>query len=195
MKIAVTMIHFRWLLGGFVLLLSCSIHAEPECVVETGRVNGVRIGGPIDQALIAFQKGFEVLEEKPKQSLDPHVFRVREKSTQKVWITFAVNRKSKITMAYVEGPCATKEGIRVGSTLGQAIRVYGAAQLSPSDLGYYVGFKKIPRVSFLLDNKDVPKKLRGIPDDELKAKEEKKILTYRNAKIVEIKLTTEIVDD
>jgi hypothetical protein len=195
MKTAVTIDHLRCLLAGVVFVLSCPIHAEQECVVETGRVNGVRIGEPIDQVMSTFQKDFEVSEEKPKQSLDPHVFRVSKKSNQKRWITFAVNRNKKITMAYVEGPCATKEGVGVGSTLGEAIRMYGSPLISPSDPGYYVGFRKTPRVNFLLDNRDLPKRLRGISDDELKAKEEKEILGYRNARIIEIRLTTETVDD
>jgi hypothetical protein len=142
-----------------------------------------------------FQKDFEVSEEKPIQSLDPYVFHVSKKSNQKRWITFAVNRNKKITMAYVEGPCATKEGVGVGSTLGEAIKAYGHPRLSPTDVGYYVGFRKIPWVTFLIDNKDISEKLRNIPDDELKPKQEKKILSNRNARIVEIRLTTERVED
>jgi len=175
--------------------------SKPACDVQPGRINNIRLGGSIDQVFGAFGDKFEVSEAKPRQPADPyvprgpHTFDVTEKSTKEKWITFQVNNNNKIILAYVTGPCTTKEGIGVGSTLGQAISAYGSPGLSPTDLGYYVGFRKIPRVVFLLSNEDVPKKLRGIPDDELAMKDEKKILANRGARIVEIRMMADHVDD
>jgi hypothetical protein len=186
------------------LLYLSSTHAtdpNPVCEVQPGRINNIRLGGSIDQVFRAFEGNFEVSETKPQQPAGPHIprgphtFDVREKSTQEKWVTFAVTNKNKILLAYVTGPCKTKKGIGPGSTLGQAIDAYGQPGLSPTDVGYYVGFRALPRVVFLLDNSDIPKRLRGIPDDEVSPKEESDILKIPGARIVEIRLMANRIDD
>lgn len=181
-----------------------STHAtdpKPVCEVQQGQINNIRLGGSIDQIFHAFGGNFEVIEKKPQQPEGPHIprgphtFDVREKSSQEKWITFAVTNSNKILLAYVTGPCKTKKGIGPGSTLGQAIDAYGQPGLNPTDLGYYVGFRALPRVVFLLDNSDIPKRLRGIPDDEVSSKEESDILKIHSARIVEIRLMANRIDD
>jgi hypothetical protein len=186
------------------LLYASSTHAtdsKPMCDVQPGRINNIRLGGSIDQVFRTFEGNFEVSETKPREPEGPHIprgphtFDVREKSTREKWITFAVTNNNKILLAYVTGPCKTKKGIGPGSTLGQAIDAYGQPGLSPTDVGYYVGFRTLPRVGFLLDNSDIPKRLRGIPDDEVSPKEESDILKIHSARIVEIRLMANRIDD
>jgi hypothetical protein len=62
-------------------------------------------------------------------------------------------------------------------------------------VGYYVGFKTFPGVVFLLANSGIPEKLQGIPDDEVSAKEESDILSLHNARIVQIRLMAERIDN
>jgi len=199
----------HYLRAQLLVCTSCLLYAsnaqaaesKPVCEVQQGRINNIRLGGSIDQVYRAFEGSFEVSEAKPQQPegthipRSPHTFDVREKSTQEKWITFAVTNKNKILLAYVTGPCKTKKGIGPGSTLGQAISAYGRPGLSPTDVGYYVGFRTLPRVVFLLDNSDIPKKLRGIPDDEVSPKEESDILKIHSARIVEIRLMADRIDD
>ncbi len=176
-----------------VLASPASYSQPPVCEVQSGRVSSIRLGESIDQVFRAYQNDFEIVEVKPRTSTDPlipqgpHLFNVVEKSSKRKWIGFWVDEEKKILEAYITaGPCATKEGIRVGSTLGQAISAYGRPELSPADVGYFVGFEKLPGIAFLLNDSDIPKRLRGIPDDELAAKQEREIVSYRRARIIEI---------
>ena len=175
--------------------------SKPACEVQRGRINNIRLGGSIDQVFREFGGNFEVSEAKPRQPADsyvprgPHTFDVTEKSTQEKWITFQVNNNNKIILAYVTGPCKTKKGIGTGSTLGQAIEAYGRPGLNPTDVGYYVGFRTFPGVVFLLANSGIPKKLQGIPDDEVSAKEESDILSIHDARIVQIRLMADRIDN
>lgn len=43
-------------------------------------------------------------------------------------------------------------------------------------------------MSFLLDNADIPRRLRNIPDDVITEKQEKEILSLKNVKIRGIKI-------
>jgi hypothetical protein len=48
---------------------------------------------------------------------------------------------------------------------------------------------------FLLANSGIPKKLQAIPDDEVSAKEESDILSIHDARIVQIRLMADRIDN
>jgi len=177
-------------LGVVVLLTAFSVvptYAEPSCVVRDDGVNGIALGQEIDSALAALKKDFVVVERLRKDSLDPIAFLVKERSSGKTWFVLTVDR-SKIVFLDIQGPCVTKERVGVGSTLGEAIKVYGRPSLSPLGGGYFVGFAAYPRLLFLLRNEDIPEALRGIPDDALSAKQTRTILAQSKARIEEMHL-------
>jgi len=143
----------------------------------------------IEMVFAAFQKDFSISEINRPHTV--RYFEVTEKSTQRKWFDFSVNEHNKIIIVDITGPCVTKEGIGVGSTLRQAMKAYGRPKLSPSGDGYHVFFKRFPLVGFLLNDADLPAQLRGIPDDVLTKQHEMEILKYRKARIVAIELSTE----
>lgn len=176
----------RLLVGCFGMMLTAVGYAQPVCEVQRGRINDIQACDSIGKVFATgFQKDFEVTE------IYPSYFSAIEKSTKRKWFDFSVDNQLRITTIDVEGPCLTKEGIGVGSTLADAAKVYGHPQVSPSDVGCYVGFKKLPWVAFLLSNDDLPKNPCRISDDEFTAKHVRQVLKYRKARIVAIHLPVE----
>src|SRR5258707_543423 len=143
-------------LAGFCLLLISRVcHSELACQVQSGRINDIRIGDPIDKVYTAFEKDFVISEFKPPRTV--RYFTVSEKSTQKKWFDFTVDKNYKIIIVDIQGPCFTKEGIGVGSTLDEATKTYGRPLVGPTNAGYEIGFAKIPGVTFILNDEDIPK--------------------------------------
>ncbi len=174
------------LVGYFGMMLTSVGYAQPVCEVQRGRINDIQACDSIGKVFATgFQKDFEVTE------IYPNYFSAIEKSTKRKWFDFSVDDHLRITTIDVEGPCLTKEGIGVGSTLADAVKVYGRPNVSPSDVGCYVGFKKLPWVGFLLSNDDLLENPCQIPDDEFTAKHERQVLKYRKARIVAIHLPVE----
>jgi hypothetical protein len=200
MRYSIRSVRFLYIVAYACLVASQASYSQPMCLVHSGRVNNIRLGDSIETALHAFQGDFDIVETKPERPSDPmipqgpHLFTLVGKSNHQKWITFAIEDNRTIIEVDIRGSCKTKEGIGVGSTLGEAIKVYGRPLLDTSDIGYYVGFKRIPWVFFLLNDEDIPKRLRGIADDELAPKEEKEILSHHKARITEIRLLPGQVD-
>jgi hypothetical protein len=74
-------------------------------------------------------------------------------------------------------------------TLAQAQERYGRGNLDPTDAGYFIWFERKKGILFLLDDRDIPKPLRGIPDDAMTPALERKILRVGNARIVAVRVT------
>jgi hypothetical protein len=190
----------HYIVGVLLTVASLNCHAQPTCLVESGRVMNIRLGGSIDQLSRISKKGFEIVENKPERPSTalvqrPHLFTLVKRSSQQRWVVFAVDQNRKILEANVTGPCATRDGIGVGSTVGQAMKVYGKPDLTASDVGYYIGFPKLPGlIFFLIDSVDIPAHLRGFADDEMDLKLEKEILSHHKARIASVLLRTEEVD-
>jgi hypothetical protein len=119
------------LVVGFLSLHASPGKAQPVCQVEKQRVNQIRIGESSGQ-LSALKDDFLIVEVH-RPPMVRH-FLVTERSSGKVWFQFAVDNHDRIIIAAVRGPCKTKHGIGVGSTLRDAMRTYGVPELSPSDL-------------------------------------------------------------
>lgn len=86
-------------------------------------------------------------------------------------------------------PCATAEGVGPGVTLAQAQRRYGRGNLDTTDAGYFVWFERKKGVLFLLDDRDIPKSLRRVPDDAMTPPLERQILRIGKARIVAVRVT------
>ena len=154
-------------------------------------MNDIRLGTPVQTIYNILQKDFSTTEEARTKALDPRVLVARENSSKKIWFYITVDRKERAVFIDVVGPCLTADQIGIGSTFGQAIKVYGRPEVSPSDVGYLINFDKLPGVAFLLNDQDIPKNLRGIPDDVFKSEHKKELLKHRGAKIVAIQLYPE----
>ena len=182
----------RWrALGLLALFIVSSVHGEPACQVAKGRVNDIRLGAQVQAIHDILQKDFSVTEEARTRTLDPRVLVARENSSKKIWFYITVDGKERAVFMDAVGPCLTADGIGIGSTFGQAIKVYGRPKVSPSDVGYLITFDKLPGVAFLLNDQDIPENLRGIPDDVFKPEHRKELLKHRGAKIVAIQLYPE----
>src|SRR5712691_1027045 len=147
----------RWrALGLLTLFFMSSVHGEPTCQVAKGRVNDIRLGTPVQTIHDILQKDFSTTEEARTRALDPRVLVARENSSKKIWFYITVDGKDRAVFVEVVGPCLTADGIGIGSTFGQAIKVYGRPEVSPSDVGYLISFDKLPGVAFLLNDQDIP---------------------------------------
>jgi hypothetical protein len=87
--------------------------------------------------------------------------------------------------------CATVEGIGPGVTLGRAQQIYGAGKTDPTDSGYFVWFPPRGQIEFLLDQRDIPKELRDIPDDVFSADNERAILGLSQARVSAVRVNAQ----
>ena len=178
-----------FLVGCFWIFFSAVGYAQPICEVQRERANNIRVCDSIEKVFTTFQKDFVISEiNRPPTVLH---FNVADKSNKRTWFVFSVDNNRRIIHMDIEGPCFTKEGIGVGSTLGDATRIYGRADVEPTDVGCYVYFKKLPMVGFLLNNDDIPRSPCLISDDEFTSKHKGQVLKYQKARIVAIQLTAE----
>jgi hypothetical protein len=165
-------------------------YSAPLCVIGNDGVLNIKAGQSIDSALASLKNDFIIVEQPRRDTYDLQAFRVDERLSKKTWFALSVDR-GRILFVTIEGPCLTKEGIGVGSTLGEATKVYGPPSLEPSGAGYFIVFKAYSRLSFLLRNEDIPKALRGIPDDALSSKQTRSILGLSKARIEAIQIVSE----
>src|SRR6266705_391820 len=103
-------------------------YSVPLCVVRNDGVHDIKAGQSIDNAITSLKKDFIIVEQPPQDAFDLHAFRVNERLSKKTWFVLSVDR-GRIVFISIEGPCLTNEGIGVGSTLGEAIKVYGPPSL------------------------------------------------------------------
>jgi hypothetical protein len=116
---------------GFVLVIPSLSYSQPKCQVESGQVNAIRLGDSIETVIASLQKEFVVSEIKPERPLDPLAYEIAERSSQQTWFILTVDHHKKIVFVSIIGPCFTKGGVGVGSTLGQAMRLTDMQLLAP----------------------------------------------------------------
>jgi hypothetical protein len=166
-------------------LLACG----GTCEVDANRVDGARIG--TSKAVLLNQLSSRYAVTEPVRHGGSPILVARGRNSESnsrplVVITFDGDHAFLID-SYE--PCATKEGVGPGVTLAQAQERYGRGNLDPTDAGYFIWFERKKGILFLLDDRDIPKPLRGIPDDAMTPALERKILRVGNARIVAVRVT------
>jgi hypothetical protein len=178
-----TMIKYKIILS-FLLVLLCNSANAYELLIKNGAVNGVGIGDTKEKISTTFSAKYQIVEEK-RSGYMPTINLYQNK---KKIAMFSI-ADNKIVYIDLYDNCITAENIGIGSTLKDALKTYGRGQLASSDQGYLVYFfEKVKKLAFLLDDADIPKELRNIPDDVITEKQEKKIFCLKNVKIKAIKI-------
>lgn len=156
-----------------------------DVISEDGAIESVKIGDSDEKIFSTFKTRYHVSEE-----TDPRQARTITLSRNKKTIaTFSIDGEGHIFFIEVRSNYRTVENIGPGSTLSEAIGVYGNGTVSPTDTGYLVTFEKMQNISFLLNNNDIPKDLRNIPDDVFTQDQEKRILDLGKARIIAIQIS------
>jgi hypothetical protein len=130
-------------------------------------VGDVRIGGSKAEILGQLASRYVVTELKQQGAAPAIVARRRgdgSDSKPLVVVNFDADRAFLID-SYE--PCATREGVGPGTTVGRAQEICGPGRIDPTDLGYFIWFERKKGVLFLLEDQDIPTSLRAIPDDVL----------------------------
>src|SRR5688572_15391291 len=88
---------------GFVLVFPSLSYSQPKCQVESGRVNGIRLGDSVETVFGPLQKEFVVSEIKPERPLDPLAYELADRSSQKTWFILTVDHHKRIVFVDVVG--------------------------------------------------------------------------------------------
>jgi len=159
------------------------------CEIDADQVDGARIGASKAVLREQLSPRYEVTE-LAQQGATPTLVARRpgSDSNSPPLVVISFDSDHAFLIDSYE-PCATKEGVGPGVTIAQAQKRYGRGNLDPTDAGYFTWFKRKKGVMFLLDNRDIPKSLRGILDEAMTPALERKILGVRNARIVAVRVT------
>lgn len=160
------------------------------CEIDVDRVNGIKIGASTAVIREQLSSRYDVAEvaqpgAAPTLIASPRRNRSGSNSRPEVVISFVRDRAFLID-SYE--PCATKEGIGPGTRLAQAQERYGRGNVDPTEKGYFIWFERKKGVMFLLDDRDIPRSLRGIQDDVITPAQEGQILGLGKAKIIAVRL-------
>jgi hypothetical protein len=172
------------ILTSVLLLVSCAYASSDNCLFLDGKPLTVKIGDPVEKILGTFSYPYSINDVRKAKS----VRQVHILEKDKTVVLFSIDSKGNVFLIDIYEQCSTKESIGPGSTLDDALKAYGLGMIEPSDMGYYVTFSNLKGIAFLLNDEDIPKELRGIPDDVLTSVEEKKILGMRHIRIVAIQI-------
>jgi len=161
-------------------------------IISNDGIESVKTGDSVDKVFSVFKHRYQI-----NDLNNPHIMReitISEKGHR--FLSFSIDSEGKIAMIDIYAKYRTRENIGCGSTLSSIIKTYGKGHIDPTDEGYYIFFdnSKIKGVQFLLNNNDIPRDLRNIPDDVITNKNETKILSLGKARIVRIRINY-IYDD
>lgn len=160
-----------------------------ECVFDRNGLGQIKIGDPESRIREVFSAGYDVAEQSGKTA--QRRVEVLQTSSKKRLYSFSLSNDGNVVFIDIYAPCRNSDGIGLGSRLGDARKQYGKAKLEPTDTGYFVVFARIPTVGFMLNNDDIPEKLRKLPDDSITTKIERTILATSRARISQIRIYPE----
>lgn len=175
----------RYLFSPLILFLSLIISqllnatSATENIIHDNCLQTIRIGDPALNI-------FSVFGSKYQAKKDYLTVTLMEKG--RTVLVFTLDAHENISLIDIYDHYTTEKYIRCGSKLSDLIKAYGRGKLDPTDRGYFVWFKKPKGIMFLLNNADIPKELRNIPDDAIKPEDEKKILSLGNARVSVIRI-------
>jgi hypothetical protein len=182
----------RWIIGLsciLALLALPSLARGQSCDIDGEHVGPVRLGESKSKIRAQLSARYAVTEPEQNSAVPTLIARRRGDGTDSrplVLVNFLNDRAFLIDSFEF---CVTKEGVGPGATLGRANDSYGQGRIDPTELGYFVWFDRKEGVRFLLDDRDIPSSLRGIPDDALTPDRERQILSLRNVRIVAVRVT------
>lgn len=171
------------LISLICIFLSSYVNAT-DCLIKDGAIAGVGIGDMKEKIFSTFASNYQIVEKNKPNSVQT----LNLYQNKRLILRFSLDADNKIIFVDAYGDCLTSEKIGIGTTISDAIRTYGKCSLTPTDEGYLIDFEKIKKISFLLDNHAIPKRLRNIPDDVFTKKQEKEILKLKDIRIKSIKI-------
>ena len=166
------------------LILSNSVWCAP-LEIKGCRIDGVEIGSNVSELYSKMGKKYRLDSIKKTGMIERVVVidanaRIGE---------FQVTDAGIILQGEITANFSAPKNITLFSKLGEILRVYGKGKIDPTEAGYYVWFKNLPSISFLINNDDIPKSLRNIPDDAFNNNYERKILRLKNARIKSVRVS------
>jgi hypothetical protein len=167
-----------------ILMPTLTLSSSLKTVIEDRRIDSIGIGDQAQKIVSTFGNRYLVVDE--KKAMSAREIKLLDQGDTVV--KFTIDDKGHILLIDVYASYGTKEGIGVGSTLSDAQRAYGEGRIGPTDAGYWVTFDKLKGVSFLLNDSDIPKGLRRIPDDVITKAQEREILAIGRARIIAIEI-------
>lgn len=177
------------LLVAFFLFTAPAYGNGTECAFDAKGLERLKVGDPETKIRELFGSGYKITEHSggmAQRRLD-----IGKSSSDESLYSFSLSNSERVIFIDILGACKNADGIGIGSRLGDARAKYGKAKLEPADIGYFVIFDRIPSIGFMLENKDLPKKLRNLPDDSMSAKSERSILATSNAKFSRVRIYPE----
>jgi hypothetical protein len=180
-----------WRRYGFLLLLVlCGLGRTVALSSETtissdGAIESVRPGDPASKIFATFKSHYRITDETKPGSARTLTLTVGDRPV----VCFSIDGDSRIFLIDVSDVYRTMENIGNGSTLAEVRHVYGKGSVTPTDQGYLVSFPKLKHIAFLLRNEDIPSNLRDIPDDVFTPRQERRILSIGNARVVGIQIS------
>lgn len=147
-------------------------------------VDNIKIGDTFDRIYDVLRPKYTIKKTKELDSLKEVAVLKGKKEVMHISL-----KDNKIFLIDVYALYSTTKNIHPGSKLSAVLSAYGIGKINPTDAGYFVYFEDYPGIQFLINDDDVPEKLRGIPDDVIKEEQEKQILCLKNAKISAIQIS------
>jgi|SRR6266850_1352843 len=160
-----------------------------ECVFDSKGLGSLNIGDPESKIRDVFATGYGITER--SGGIAQRQVEVRKSLSNEKLYSFSLSNDGRVVLIDVFSACKNADGIGTGSRLGDASKKYGKASLEATDAGYFVVYNTIPTVGFKLENKDLPQKLRNLPDDSISTKTERSILATSNARFSQIRIYPE----
>jgi hypothetical protein len=149
-------------------------------------VDNIKIGDRADKIYSALKSKYAIETADRSNHLKEIIVRKDKKMIMKVSL-----KDDSVFLIDVYALFSTSKDIHPGSTLSEVLEAYGKGEINPTDAGYYVYYDNMPGIQFLINNQDVPKKIRNIPDDIITGDQEKQILNLKAAKIAAIQIYCE----
>ena len=175
---------YYFIVLSIVLFLGCA--DAYECVIKGSTIEKVGIGDPAEKVYSVFESRYRIIgEEKPHSVSTLSLYQGNE-----VIMKVSLDPDNRVLFIDAYDKCVTLKQIGVGSTLRELIKTYGKGQITPTDEGYLINFKSAKSLAFLLDDRDIPKRLRNIPDDVFNESQEKEILRLKNVRVCSIKIVS-----
>ncbi len=160
-----------------------------ECVFDPKGLPQIKIGDPEQKIREAFTADYSVAE-RSTQGAQRRIEVLQLPSRERLY-SFSLSNDGRVVFIDIYAACRNRDGIGLGSRLGDAKKRYGNAKLEPTDTGYFVVFNRMPTVGFMLNNDDLPKKLRGLLDDSIDTKAERAILAASRARFSQVRIYPE----
>lgn len=172
------------------LMFSSSVWCSPLEINECS-IDGVEIGSNVSELYSKIGKKFIIKSYKESGTAERIIIFMKNS----VIGEFHISDSGKIIQGEIISDFIAPQNINRRSSLGEIMKAYGRGNIDPTETGYYVWFDKFPSVSFLINNEDIPKNLRNIPDDALTKKQEISILKLKRARIKSVRVSCNKEDE